>query len=142
MASQPGEKNCHPFAVCLASCYPPFFDWHQATGSPIVRLPISLQHKSEPDEEVGHNNHLQNRTEGIQNQVLGRGHPKLESKTQRRHTRRAGRSRKAEGPATSLWLRFIFFYFLESGTVFLCSQVSQIIIKFEAQELALLLAVR
>lgn len=106
------KKSCHPFAVCLASCYPPFFDWHQATGSPIVRLPISLQHKSRPE--------WRGRPQQPSPEQDGR-YPKLDigqepsetgKQNTEKQTRRAGRSRKAEGPATSLWLRFIFSIFL------------------------------
>lgn len=112
MAPQPGEKSCHPFAVCLASCYPPFFDWHQATGSPIVRLPISLQHKSGPEWRGRPQQPSPGQDGSYPKLGIGQGPSETGKQNTEKQTRRAGRSRKAEGPATSLWLRFIFSIFL------------------------------
>lgn len=64
-------------------------------------------------------------------------------KAKRREADKKGRQeQESRAPCYQFVIKIYFFYFLESGTVFLYSQVSQIIIKFEAQELALLLAVR
>lgn len=64
-------------------------------------------------------------------------------KAKHREADKKGRQeQESRGPCYQFVIKIYFFDFLHSGTVFLYSQVSQIIIKFEAQELALLLAVR